>query len=68
MKRIMPLNIEVIFLDTPESQRRIRSAYFRIFTIAKQNLLAKKHQNSTEKNFVTQRGTQIDNATDVNVE
>ncbi len=45
----MPLTIQVIFIDSPESKQRVRAMYNRIFTLAKQNLLAKK-QDVTVKN------------------
>ena len=39
MKRVMPITIEFIPLETDETQSRIQLAYNRIFSIASQNLM-----------------------------
>ena len=42
----MPLTIQFVFIESPESKQRVKAMYNRIFTMAKQNLIAKK-QNAT---------------------
>jgi hypothetical protein len=51
VKKIIPPTITYIYANSPESQERVRRAYFRIFNIARQNLL-KKHafKNKMGKN------------------
>lgn len=42
MKRIMPPEVKLHFIDTPDSERRLQIAYSRIFEIARKNLIEKK--------------------------
>jgi len=49
MKRIMPLTMQFIFLDLPESKQRLKTMYNRIFTIARQNLIAKRQSDTLKK-------------------
>lgn len=48
MKKIMPLKINFVYVGSPDSERRLRQAYNRIFTIAKQSLLEKSKLKSKD--------------------
>lgn len=42
MKRVMPVKANWIYVDAPESQQRLQTAYDRIFILARQSLVKKR--------------------------
>lgn len=43
MKCVVPVKVNFVYLDKPESSSRLQIAYNRIFEIAKQNILRKRN-------------------------
>ncbi len=44
MKRVMPIHVKFMYLNAPESEKRVQIAYNRIFELAKRNILERKRE------------------------
>ena len=42
MRKVIPPNIQFNYVDKPESAERLKLAYDRLFTMARQNIIQKK--------------------------
>lgn len=49
MKRIMPPEININYLDAPDSEKRLQLAYSRIFEIARGNIIKRKQLKGRRK-------------------
>jgi len=54
MKRIMPMSLKLVHLDESDSQRRVKIAFHRIFTIARNNITKSKQSKGGDNNVVNQ--------------
>jgi hypothetical protein len=60
MRKITPLKFQFNYIDNPDSESKVKSAYRRIFNIAKQNILERRKikKKGGEKhvtgNYITQ--------------
>lgn len=48
MKRIMPMKIRFVLVESPDSKKRLQTAYNRIFVVAKQNLVNKAQKRESK--------------------